>query len=85
MDQRPFAADKELSSSHTPSEIQLPVTKYTPTKVGITRSKEKSSATASPQLQAQSNEPIKISDISYTRPLKSVFPANFYVSHSKID
>lgn len=54
-DQRQFAAEKDLSSSHTPSEIQLPVTKYTPTKVGITRSKEKSLATASPQIQAQSN------------------------------
>lgn len=85
MDQRTFGAEKDLSSSHTPSEIHLPVTKYTPTKVGITRSKEKSSVAASPQLQVQSNEPIKISDITYTRPLKSVFPSNFYVSNSKID
>ena len=85
MDQRSFAADKEMYSSHTPSEIQLPVTKYTPTKVGITRSKEKNSVAASPQPQTHSNEPIKASDITYSRPLKSVFPANFYASHSKID
>lgn len=37
---------------------------------------------AAPQVAA---EPIKTSDITFTRPFKSVFPMNNYVNHTQVD